>query len=29
VVLIAIGVLYLVTNKLLRGRGSVDLTLGA
>jgi len=28
VVLIAIGVLYLVTSRLLRGRGSVDLTLG-
>jgi len=28
VVLIAIGLLYLVTNRLLRGRGSVDLTLG-
>jgi iron(III) transport system permease protein len=28
-VLIAIGVLYFVTNKLLRGRGDVDLTLGA
>ena len=28
VVLIAIGVLYLVTNRLLRGRGNVDLTLG-
>jgi iron(III) transport system permease protein len=29
VVLVAIGVLYLVTNRLLRGRGNVDLTLGA
>jgi len=29
VVLVAIGLLYLVTNRLLRGRGSVDLTLGA
>jgi iron(III) transport system permease protein len=28
-VLIAIGVLYFMTNKLLRGRGDVDLTLGA
>lgn len=28
VVLIAIGVLYFVTNRLLRGRGNVDLTLG-
>jgi iron(III) transport system permease protein len=28
-VLIAIGVLYVITNKLLRGRGDVDLTLGA
>jgi len=28
-VLIAIGVLYFITNKLLRGRGDVDLTLGA
>jgi iron(III) transport system permease protein len=28
-VLIAIGLLYFVTNRLLRGRGDVDLTLGA
>jgi iron(III) transport system permease protein len=28
-VLIAIGVLYVITNRLLRGRGDVDLTLGA
>jgi iron(III) transport system permease protein len=28
-VLIAIGLLYFITNRLLRGRGDVDLTLGA
>jgi iron(III) transport system permease protein len=28
-VLIAIGVLYVVTNRMLGGRGDVDLTLGA
>ena len=28
-VLIAIGILYVVTTRVLRGRGDVDLTLGA
>ena len=28
-VLLAIGLMYLVTNRILKGRGDVDLTLGA
>ena len=28
-VLIAIGIMYLITHRVLRGRGDVDLTLGA